>query len=86
MKKLNLNASVFHTGEVLSRSQLKKVLGGYGGGYAGACVAAINCGTDEKRVDLDCGCSSGGTCSSDDTSVTCNCTGQTEVKKSCPSS
>jgi hypothetical protein len=32
MKKLSLNASVFQKGEVLTKSQLKKVLGGDGSG------------------------------------------------------
>jgi len=32
MKKLKLNASAFQNGEVLTRSQLKKVLGGTGSG------------------------------------------------------
>ncbi|WP_316838187.1 hypothetical protein [Pedobacter nutrimenti] len=32
MKKLSLNTSAFHKGEVLTRSQLKKVLGGDGSG------------------------------------------------------
>jgi hypothetical protein len=32
MKKLSLNASAFQKGEVLTRSQLKKVLGGNGSG------------------------------------------------------
>lgn len=82
MKKLNLNSSVFQAGEVLSRNQLKKVLGGYGdGGYggAGACVAAINCGTNDKPRNISCGCTNGGSCSSGDTSVSCTCTGDKEA-------
>lgn len=79
MKKLNLNSSVFQTGEVLSRSQLKKVLGGYGDYGGGACLAIINCGTEKDRRDIDCGCTTGGTCSSNDTSVTCKCTGDKDA-------
>lgn len=44
MKKLRLNTSAFNKSEVLSRSQLKKVLGGNGPGSKGhPCVGDIDC-------------------------------------------
>lgn len=83
MRKLNLDSSVFRAGEVLSRSQLKKVLGGYGGYEGpGACTAAVNCGTSDKPRNISCSCTNGGSCTSGDTSVSCTCTGDKEATKS----
>jgi len=68
MKKLKLNASAFQNGEVLTRMQLKNVLGGSGSGSGGTglcdepptdqevcyncCVAA---GGDVEECDKSCG-------------------------------
>lgn len=38
MKKLKLNALAFNKGEVLSRTQLKNILGGSGSAGSGPCV------------------------------------------------
>ena len=44
MKKLSLNASAFQKGEILTRAQLKKVLGGSGsGGGSGETACATTC-------------------------------------------
>lgn len=47
MKKLILNTSTFQKGEILTRAQLKKVLGGddsSGSGAFGTCTVTVNCG------------------------------------------
>ncbi|MRG46985.1 hypothetical protein GFS24_17820 [Chitinophaga sp. SYP-B3965] len=54
MKKLNLKSSGFQNGEVLTRSQLKKVLGGTGSGGPDACAgksSVIKC-RDNSGNDL----------------------------------
>ncbi|TCD27789.1 hypothetical protein EZ456_07525 [Pedobacter psychrodurus] len=47
MKKLILNPSSFNQGEVLTRAQLKKVMGGLGSesGTPGSCTVTFVCGT-----------------------------------------
>jgi len=57
MKKLSLTASAFQKGEVLSRAQLKKVLGGDGsgdGGEFGTCTVTVHCGTAPSSSTISC--------------------------------
>lgn len=51
MKKLSLNALAFQKGEVLTRSQLKKVLGGTGSDEG----SDDDCPDNECDTDADCG-------------------------------
>lgn len=93
MKKISLKNLNLKEVNQLSREQLKNVLGGFTGGTgtdggttvseSGACIAAINCGTAEDYIDLSCGCTGGGACSSTATTVTCECTGEDKVEKDC---
>lgn len=70
MRKLNLQSSVLQKGESLTRSQLKKLLGGYGSyGDGGADVpctdtnecdtSGVACGTGSKGKCTTYGCGSG---------------------------
>lgn len=79
MRKLNLKGSVYQAGELLSRGQLKQVLGGYGpqGGYGSQpCMVAAPC-TDssgnETGTAVVCGCIGVGTCSTVPGGVLCQC-------------
>lgn len=66
MKKLKLKALELGAKEVLSRDQLKKVLGGFA---AAGCSVSIACPNGETK---SCSCQSG-TCSSSSSGVTCDC-------------
>lgn len=83
MKKLSLKSNAFDKGEVLTRSQLKKVMGGVGSGLSG-CNANCTCPSGYRsKVNhsstvvlavIDCS----GTCSAtDEVGVTCGNSGMT---------
>jgi len=65
MKKLRLSALELGAKEVLSRDQLKKVLGG----GASGCSVSVTCSNGET---ISCSCSSG-TCSAGDGAIACTC-------------
>lgn len=61
MKSLNFNKVSFQTQDVLSRTQMKNILGGYGDDDGKACNRDSDCGTnivvcngDPYRVDGNC--------------------------------
>jgi len=61
MKKLSLNSLTYEKGEVLTRTQLKKVLGGFGsddwgGGSGGDKVCPDTCGGSLPECDKDLTC------------------------------
>jgi len=63
MKKLSLNASAFPKGEVLTRAQLKKVLGGDGSGGTDDCKSECNADSDctgEYKICKSYHCEKGG--------------------------
>ncbi|SMC61102.1 hypothetical protein [Pedobacter nyackensis] len=86
MKKLSLNASAFQKGEVLTRSQLKQVLGGNGseedGSGDGTCTVTTKCykktyntvtGKWDEVENGSVTCTSPvGVCSRSETSVSCD--------------
>ncbi|WP_316838180.1 hypothetical protein [Pedobacter nutrimenti] len=74
MKKLKLNALALQTGEVLSRSQLKKVLGG-SGSSSGACDN--ECTTEDKSCTMP--GQTAGTCKSHGIYPIGSCPGRTSV-------
>lgn len=55
MKKLKLNLQHFEGAEVLTRSQLKKVLGGDDGGGSGD-GGSVACKSDDDCNDICCNC------------------------------
>ena len=86
MKKLRLSALELGAKEVLTREQLKKVLGGAGT----ACSATVTCNSGPT---ITCSCPSGGVCSAGDEQVSCSCdvamsggSGQSSDTYNCPSS
>ena len=58
MKKLKLSATAFNKGEVLSRAQLKKVMGGLGSGTP--CAVDFDCGVAGNCIGGFCDNSWGG--------------------------
>lgn len=70
MKKISLNISAFNKGEVLTRAQLKKVMGGDGSGEGSGLVSScsVTCPSGVKK-DKDCG--NGNTCKTSGTKITC---------------
>lgn len=67
MKKLNLTSSVFQDGDLLSRTQLKKVLGGSYGSYGSGAGCFLRCDQDStsgtsvsdcSRATAEAGCGS----------------------------
>ena len=85
MKKLRLSALELGAKEVLTRDQLKKVLGGAGS----PCSATVTC---NSGVTISCSCSNGGGCYAGDEQVSCACdvamsggSGQSTDTYKCPS-
>lgn len=83
MEKLKLSSKAFNEGEVLNRSQLKKVMGGDGSGGSGTggggstCSATASCGSNAS-VSCD-GYGTNGCFASDNAYVECtNSFGQTK--------
>lgn len=76
MKKLNLKAAAFEKGEVLTRSQLKKVLGGDSPSTVATCSASCSCPEGKRlkswlsgwSVSVNC---TGGCSAEDGVGVTC---------------
>lgn len=77
MKKLSLKKLKLEVGDLLQRNQLKTVLGGYGGGTVGSCVAKCSddpeCPTNVMCSGANCEATDYEGCSSDTESKTCEC-------------
>ncbi|PTS91597.1 hypothetical protein DBR11_28690 [Pedobacter sp. HMWF019] len=75
MKKMSLNAFAIQNGEVLTRSQLKKVLGGSGSGNGGPCDN--ECSREGESCTMP--GQTGGICKSHGIYPAGSCPGQTTV-------